>query len=63
MDVKKNEFKVNTSDNDIFGIFRVSRDISVEEIGERFMSCLRAELAVEAAKRAKLKEADHSSDG
>jgi transcriptional regulator with XRE-family HTH domain len=56
MDVRMNEFKVGTGDNDIFGLFRVSKDMSVEEIGQRFMNYLRAELAGDKVKRDELKK-------
>jgi len=63
MDDKTNAFKVSNDDNYIFGIFRVSKDNSVEEIGAWFTNCLRAELAGDAAKRAKLNELELTSDG
>jgi len=60
--MKTDEFKVINGDNDIFGIFRVSKDISVEEIGARFTNYLRAELAGESTKREKAKDLEFAID-
>ena len=49
-------------DNYIYGIFRVPKDVSVEEIGARITNYLRAELAGKAKNSAKLNELELSSD-
>jgi transcriptional regulator with XRE-family HTH domain len=56
MDVRMNEFKLGTGDNDIFGVFRVPKDLDVDEIGRRFMNYLRAEMAGDKVKRDELKK-------
>ena len=56
MEVRMNEFKVGTGDDDIFGVFRVPKNLSVDEIGAKFMNYLRAELAGDKVKRAELKK-------
>jgi transcriptional regulator with XRE-family HTH domain len=42
MEVKMNEFKIGRGESDDFGMFRFSKDIAVEEIGQQFMNHLRA---------------------
>jgi transcriptional regulator with XRE-family HTH domain len=56
MDVRMNEFKVGTGDDDIFGLFRLPKGIDVEEAGRRFVNYLRAELAGDKIKRDELKK-------
>ena len=57
MDVKMNELKCGTGDNDIFGIFRFDKkNLNIEEIGAKFMNYLRAELAGDKVKRDELKK-------
>jgi transcriptional regulator with XRE-family HTH domain len=56
MEVRMNEFKLGTGDNDIFGLFRVPKDTDVEEIGRQFMNYLRAELVGDKVKRDELKK-------
>ncbi|MDR3279292.1 MAG: helix-turn-helix domain-containing protein, partial [Synergistaceae bacterium] len=56
MEVRMNEFKIGTGDNDIFGLFRIPKDTNVDEIGKQFMDHLRAELVGDKAKRDELKK-------
>jgi hypothetical protein len=56
MEVRMNEFKLGTGDNDIFGLFRVPKDLDIEEIGRLFVAQLRAELIGDKAKREELKK-------
>ena len=54
MDVKMNEVKCGSGEEDIFGLFRFSKNQDVEVIGARFVNFLRAELAGDKVKREEL---------
>jgi transcriptional regulator with XRE-family HTH domain len=56
MDVRMNEFKFGTGNDDIFGMFRVPKDVNFEEIGRRFVNNLRAEMVGDKAKREALEK-------